>query len=461
MLQKKTHHYTWILLMFSMIFFIACSTKRDLPVETDKLHQVVSIKCKARIKNYSQIIRQSMVIAHENNLDTILFEAGHYYIDTPIVPLPGIIFKGANRDKVIIEQKTWGHPAFDIYNVADVSVISMTILSTHVRQYPNGFVYRGTDGFVNNAGIYTNSEYGTFTHLNISGFTCGIFLSPWNGVGLYDQKEKNVVDDIKVDKVDFGVLATGQKNFLINRLSGTYQQQQGSGASPHLIYISASNDPAQVWTEDFRITNCHATDGINGHAYQLGTARNGVMTNLNTLRCTGILAVKNFVNVVIDTMVALEDKTHEVGSIFIQPLNVENITMKNVRIESLTPGARLLRLDGNNNTYSSISITTAVDRICDQALITMEGENSTLSWVTIHTLSDTVGGTGVRLQGKNLVLENISCNTCRAGFAITEDSQDCKVVFDGKKIVAPKKCKECAFFYDQAPTSTITDLSSQ
>jgi len=451
----------WPLWSLVLFVFMSCGVKRELCYSTDKSHHVIRIRSLERITDYSQAITQAMALAQTSKVDTILFEAGQYKVSTPIVPFPGVMIKGIKRDKVIIEQMTWGHPAFDVYNVANVSISEMTIVSTQPREYPNGFVFRGTDGFVNNAGIYSNSEYGTFTHLDISGFTCGLFLSPWNGVGLYEQKKDNVVEDVKVDKVDFGVLATGQKNFSINHLSGTYQQQQGSGAAPHLIYISASNDPDQVWTEDFSITNCYAIDGIGGQAYQLGTARNGTMTNLNTLRCSGILAVKNFINVVIDTLVVLEDRTNEVGSVFIQPLNVEHITMKNVRIESLNPVARILRLDGNYNAYSNISVMTAIDHISDQALITMEGEHSTLSGVTILTLSDKVGGTGVRLQGKYLVLENITCNACRAGFAITTDSRDCKVVFESSRIAAPKNCKECAFFYNQSTSSTITDQSGQ
>lgn len=457
---RISRSFVWIGIVVLLLVsgaFNACRAPMTIDIPRNK----VTLNARASKSDCTKLIASAIKQARSNNIDTLLFSKGRYSITLPITPMDSLYFLGKDKEEVIINQQTWGYPAFDVYNASNVTVSNMTLLTTQPRKYPNGFVSRGTDGFVNNAGIYSNSHSGTYTQLSIKGFTCGIHLSAWDGTGLYEQKNGNLIINVNVDSVDFGVLATGQKNLSIQGLTGTYVQQEGSGAAPHLIYISDANDPAHAWTENFSISNCEAIDGIGGHAYQVGTARNGRMTNLRALRCTGILAVKNFVDVVIDTLVALEDHTHEVGSVFIQPLNVENIRMRNVTIESTNPKARLMRLDGKNNRYSDIFVQTPIDHVDDLALITVEGENSSISNVYIKSLYADAGAIGVRLQGKQLHLDNIECNFCRAGFTIAQGCQDCSAVFDSKKIGAPKHFKEFAFYYSQSTTSSVTDQARQ
>jgi len=430
------------------------------PITFNTVRNRIEIKPAAGRKDCHTLIQYAIQESKARRIDTIFFKSGLFPVSSPILPEEGVFFLGENKEKVVIEQRTWGYPAFDVFNRPNVSISNLTILSKQPRIYPNGFVSRGTDAFVNNAGIYSNSHNGAYSHLVVRGFTCGLFLSSWNGSGLYEQKMNNHLYEIQVDKVDFGVLATGQKYLSIRNLTGTYEQQKGSNAAPHLIYISDANDPAYAWTEDFEIANCFAKDGLGGHAFQIGAARNGHMSNLNALRCTGILAIENFVNVVIDTLVALEDKTHEVGSVFIQPVNVENVKMNYVRIETLNPKARLLRLDGKNNIYTNIILQTPIDHVDDLALITVEGERSEISNVSIRSLSNEAGAIGVRLQGQYLKLQNIDCTSCRAGFTIAMDCQQCSAIFNSKKIGAPKNFKEFAFYYDQSTTAKITDKSN-
>ena len=402
-------------------------------------------------------IQAALLSAKSNQIDTLLFEKGHYFISEPLLPYDSLVILGIGLDEVIIEQTVWGHPAFDLINISNVSISEMQILTRQPRQYPNGFASRGTDGFVGNAGIYSNGHSSKFKNLEIEGFTCGLFLSSWNGIGLYEQKINNQVSDIEVSRVDFGILATGQKDLAIKNISGSYEQQLGSTASPHLIYISDANDPAYVWSEDLTIRNCYAENAKLGIAYQIGSVRGGSLSNLNARRCNGILAVKRIFNFEIDSLIAYEDNSPEAGSVFILPDQVENLHINFIFIESLNPKARLLRLDGKNNVYENIYLSTAISTITDMGIITMEGESSVLKNVFISNQNAQAGGLGVRLQGKNQMLENLNCNNCNFGFSIMQDCFNCNVTFDSRAIGHPTGDNKLAPNFNYSTTSRLVD----
>jgi hypothetical protein len=47
-----------------------------------------------------------------------------------------------------------------------------------------------------------------------------------------------------------------------------------------------------------------------------------------------------------------------------------------------------------------------------------------------------------------LSLDGITCNSCFAGFTVTEDSEDCEVAFDPARIEAPKGFAEYKPYFD-------------
>ena len=436
-----------------ILMLSSCKIKQEsqkvIRLEYDK----VVIRQISNSEDYSNIIGDAIKMAEKNHIDTIYFAPGYYPVKEPIRPKEGVVMIGRSSKEVIIEQLTWGHPAFDVLDADHVTIANMTMVSDQHRAYPNGFVSRGTDGFVNNAGIYSNSSFGHFEHLNISGYTCGVFLSSWNGSGLYEQKVENVISDIVVSTVDFGVLATGQKNLTINGLRGSYTQSQGSGASPHLIYISDSTDPGYVWSEDINITNCHAENSPLGIAFQIGSVTEGHVSSLTAIACNGLLALKRVNHIEFDSLVALQDNSPEAGSLFIQPEKVENLIFNYVRIESTNPKARLLRLDGKNNRFQNVHIISASDTLNDIGLITLEGEHNVLTDIHISSRRPGTGGLGVRLQGVENELDQLECTACFIGYSMMEDCVSCKVTTDETKVCYPDATGRAAPNYNYSKTS--------
>jgi hypothetical protein len=368
-----------------------------------------------------------------------------------------LTLEGTSKDSVWIEQEKWGYPAFDIHSIDSCSVRKVSIISKQKRIYPNGFFDRGTDRYVTNAGIYSDSHHGSFEDLRIKGFTCGIFLSSWNGKGLYEQKRNNRVREVVVDSVDFGLLLTGQKNLSVSRLSGSFLRQENSGGAPHLIYISDAVDPAHVWTEDFEIRDCLALNSSGGHAYQMGSVRNGSIIDLKADRCTGILAVVNFVNITIDTLVALRDQTHPVGSVFIQPVNVRGIKMNYVSIESENPQALLMLLDGEDNEYSDIILKGAIREVSDKYLVVFKGKNSEIHGIRYESPVEEAGAVIVLMEGTNMFMENITCAGCRAAFNVHQSCLQCIVELDSREIVPAKGYSDFLLYIDPFKLAKVKD----
>lgn len=431
--------------------------------EKDSKGEKAKIEVQAHNVNQDCVshINAAIEDATKQGIDTVLLLKGTYIIRSPIKLSPHLVLVGENKHDVIIEQMTWGHPVFDVMDADQVTISNMTLVSQQPRVYPNGFVSRGTDGFVNNAGIYSNSSNGHFDHLYISGFTCGVFLSSWNGAGLYEQKVGNVISDIDVHTVDFGVLATGQRNLTINNFRGSYTQSHDSGASPHLIYISDSTDPGYVWSENINIKNCHAENSPLGIAFQIGSVNKGHVNNLTAIGCNGLLAIKKVTQMEFDSLMALQDNSPEAGSLFVQPEKVENVVFNYIRIESTNPRARLLRVDGKNNRFQNIHVISASDTLNDIGLITVEGEHNVLTDILIDSRRPGTGSLGVRLQGVGNEVEKLECTACFIGYSIMEDCVSCIVRTDETKVRYPDTSGRAAPNYNYSKTSQRIDIRKQ
>lgn len=399
--------------------------------------------------------------ANARGIDTVILDSGHYRITAPITVPTGMVIQGAGKEEVCIEQLVWGHPVFDLLFSDEVSICGISLLSRQPRVYPNGFVTRGTDGFVNNAGIYSNGSGGYFRDLTIEGFTCGLHLSAWDGVGLYAKKMKNVVQDISVNRVDFGVLATGQQGLLVNRVKGTFEKQTGSESAPHLVYISSAQDPAYAGSGDLQIRDCQAMNSNGGHAFQLVSVRGGRISNLRAEGCSGILAIRRCENVHFDTLIALRDEPNAVGSLFIHPEQVDSNTFAGIRIDCINPTARILRLDGKGCSYTDMELRSSLNHVSDQSLVTLEGSDSVLRDLRILTLTDSVGAIGVRIQGIRLQLDGLECNSCMAGFTVTADSKDCAVRFDPSRISKPRGETKHNLYFDYSQNLSIVNIAEQ
>lgn len=458
-LLKCKEGLLFVLMFYAMALVLAgCKTQslvyKNIRIEKNK----IVILGPDEDDKTSEIFDYVIFLAIDRGMDSIFIERGNYFINRPITVSNKMVIFGDLRDEVVVQQLTWGYPVFDVLNADEVTISNMTLVSQQPRTYPNGFVSRGTDGFVNNSGIYSNSSKGIFEHLDIEGFTCGIFLSSWDGKGLYEQKIGNRITDIKVSRVDFGVLVTGQKNLWVDEIHGSYMQQKGSGAAPHLIYISDSTDPAYAWNENITIEHCYAENSPIGIAFQIGSVREGHLSGLYAKGCNGLIAMERVQNVTMDTLVALDDISPEAGSFFVKPKGVEHLFCTHIRIESLNPKARLMRLDGVYNRFEDIVLQTASTSINDIGIITMEGSDNVLAHVSISCRNADAGGLGVRLQGLRQQLENLECSSCAIGFSIMEDCQDCSVRLESHKVVFPDQKMLPAPNYNYSKTSSVTLL---
>jgi hypothetical protein len=154
----------------------------------------------------------------------------------------------------------------------------------------------------------------------------------------------------------------------------------------------------------------------------------------------------------------MNDDPNPVGSVFIQPDQVDKNVFNYILVECRNPDARILRLDGSGCSYRNLEVRPSLDRVSDLALITLEGNDSEIRGVKVVTSSTTVGAVGVRLQGKGLTLSGLECNSCLSGFTVTEDSEDCEVVIRPDQVRQPQDHGDYLPYYNYSRTTRITTL---
>lgn len=271
---------------------------------------------------------------------------GNYYIVGALVP-------AANTEITIqpgttITQGTKYTPVFDCLNVDDVVIHCNNALMrwTGSRAYTfAGGSFRDDDPYVYGAAIWSNGNRCRFYDVRAEGFTCGVYLSGWNGTARINySKFGNEVHNVTVNTVDFGVLFCGQVDPVIRNVRGSYALQTSSTNPSHILY--ASNG---ALNRNVDIDGLFPTGGSGGHAVALKGVDGGRLVGLHTRDCPGLIAIDDINDVTMAMRSVGDTGDAESGSIYcISDADRCRIDAE-IHISDASTGVRLARFQGNHS----------------------------------------------------------------------------------------------------------------
>ncbi len=336
---------------------------------------------------------------------------------TPIQPPAGSRIDGRGT----VRMTTVNQPAFDVLNRDSVSISGITIENVATRAYlATGF--RGSAGYVYSAGIWSNSERGIFRDLSIKGFTSGIYLNSWtSGSDFTAMKYGNIVQDVTVENVDFGLLAVGQDSPVIRGLRGSYSMAAGSSNPPHLIYWSDGIVGTSA-SRNVTVAQCAVTSGAESYAFQFKGVRGGTVSGISALNSSGILAVFDCQDVQFSGISSRGNTATSSGMVFFGDALSQRVTVDGVSLQMATE-SRLARVDGVDCRLSNLSASVNHAATADQAEVTIQGTRCSIDGVSVVNSSttggwrvvDVVGGTSPSVKGVRALY-------CRTGIFINAAS---------------------------------------
>lgn len=187
----------------------------------------------------------------------------------------------------------WGTPAFLglLSNPGGASGVTYRIGKVKyigVRGTHAGSSLRGSALYCSGCAVWTNGDRNYVEFLRTEGMPTPVFFSSWNGTSSTDrQGVNNRIGNVHVEGFDFGVLWAGQKNLVIENLSGYGDIDDSAGVNPtHLIYGSATHG---FRDSGVRIISAYAENVTHGHAYSWKYSDN-LEANISAHACTGLLA---------------------------------------------------------------------------------------------------------------------------------------------------------------------------
>lgn len=320
--------------------------------------------------------------------------------------------------QAIIEQTTKYKPVFDCLDADNVVIDGGQYRYTGSRTYTSPSSFRGDGGYVYSAAVWSNGSYGRFTNLHASGFTVGVHLSSWNGSALTDYHgQSNVVDNIEVEDVDFGVLFTGQSDPTLTRVRGSVEQSSGAAGPPHLIYGSNGaanrNVNGDAWS---------CWDNAVGHAFQLKGITGGTVTNMTARNCVGDLSLLAVNDMRLAVSSTDSGDTGNNGALYMQ--DASGGCNRNVIDAQINKGAsdRAARIAGTGNKVN-LSIRARHPSQADTYDVDISGTNNEVEY-SIRNVQD--DGTdyasawrGVLCAGTNTILRPRVMRNCRIEIDLT------------------------------------------
>ncbi|WP_170845714.1 glycosyl hydrolase family 28-related protein [Parapedobacter composti] len=276
----------------------------------------------------------------------------HYLIKKPLLLKSSTSIKGESDTGSKIIQTTWGMPAFEIYN-EDSCLIENLLIKYEGNRLNISGGYRGNNKSSYCAGVYLNGHNSAINNVNIEGFVCGVFLTNYNldNTNSFQTLAKNnIVRDINVNKVDFGVLITGQIDLEIENIYGTCEQSQKLHPS-HLVYVGGK-------TERAIIKNCYANNINSGAAFQFRMLNNSFIYNLNAESCSGIVSIIDCKNNTLQKIRSILDTSPNYSFYFQRgKLGSYNNTIDSLFIhKSATGSVHAISIDGQENVIKNVHI---------------------------------------------------------------------------------------------------------
>lgn len=359
-----------------------------------------------------------------------------------------------------IAQATVNKPAFDLYDVDDVTVQGLTLTNTATRTYL-ATTFRGSAGYIYSAGVWANGERNTFRDLTISNFTSAIYLTSWDGADFNQFRAGNVIDNVKVSSVDFGLLAVGQDSPVVSGLVGSFSLTSASPNPPHLIYWSDGAVGTSA-SRDITVANCQASSSSGGHAYQFKGVTSGRVTNMGARGCAGLFSVQGCQDMEFVGFTSLGDvEASNNGAIYVQSVGTEaRLRFANGNVQMATADNRAARLDGVDSVLENVHFGVVHATVGSSADITVQGTRCRVENVKVVNSNSSGGWYNVSVvAGSGHVVRGVSGINSRGGVQINSGVTDCKIEVDGGRFTPPTAYTGLRVLEDNnttAPVSSVT-----
>jgi hypothetical protein len=189
-----------------------------------------------------------------------------------------------------IHVPTWGQAGIDAFNRSGIVVRgNPTIRYIGVRGDHLAASYRGSGGYVNTAGFYTNRDR-CDVEITTVGMVCGVFFSSFNGVSAVDRVGvDNIITSLHCTDYNFGVLWVGQDGLHLKSLVGRGDLDDSGGVNPtHLYYASST---VAFRAKNITIDSALCIDNNAGQAFQLKFCDNVRLGPHIAQNCAGLLNI--------------------------------------------------------------------------------------------------------------------------------------------------------------------------
>lgn len=314
--------------------------------------------------------------------------SSYYKITVPLTVSAGTTF--LLDPGCIIEQTTKYNPVFDILDADGVTIQGNGALLRYTgsRTFTSSGSFRGEQQYAYGAGVWTNSDRTHVSNLRVEGFTEGVYLSGWTGAAQTNYAAvNNVIADLVVNTVDFGVLMSGQSDVTLRGIRGTSVVSPSSTNPSHLIYISHAARCRQV-----AISDCEAWDIADSAAYQIKGVDGGTVKNLAARNCAGLMNLATgtgddnydltFSNIHGRDMASSGGN----GCIFMGANN-HRVKIDGLSIHQATSD-RAIRLDGTDCALSNVVVRARHDSQADTYDVAVLGTRNTIDGISIVNIQD-------------------------------------------------------------------------
>jgi len=334
----------------------------------------------------------------------------------PIVVNKALHFVGLGGLTPVV-QTTAGVPVFDLLDASGSSVDSFDLECSAPRPLTLPST-RGDNGRAYGAAVWVGCNRIRVSRLRVKNFVAGVSLVNWSTTTNTRTGTITdfVVDDMYIDDVDFGVLATSCVDVVIANVRGRYTLTSGSGDPSHLIYLTEG--VGSVPARNVTVRDCVATDGSGGHAYQFKSVDGLNAANLTARGCSGLLSLRAVTNAEFRGLLSAEDTTAGTnGSIYMQGVGETDITLADVTLRMVNP-VRAIRLDGTRTVLKDTRVFLTHTAFVDAADILAAGTNNRLENVQVIN-----SGPGATTGGRAITVSGTSTGiVVQGGFAVNARS---------------------------------------
>jgi hypothetical protein len=193
---------------------------------------------------------------------------------------------------VEIQVPTWGQCGIDAFDRSGVVVRGTpTIRYTGTRgTHASIASHRGSAGYVNTAGFYSNRDRCVVESMRTIGMVCGVFFSSFDGTSSVDRMGVgNVIGRLECEDYNFGVLWVGQDGMRIDDLYCHDDLDDSSGANPTHAYYSSATTSFRA--RNITIAKAICENNVSGQAFQLKFCDSTKLGPHTATGCRGLLNV--------------------------------------------------------------------------------------------------------------------------------------------------------------------------